>query len=245
MFSGRNHTEKYYTGFVHSDRLPKDTPMELHLAIDQTFNDIFGWRARSHSIFVTGRKLQASNYGNVYVILPIGNYRYVWNPSVYDFQANKIGTFTTWAINKIMRYDSPWKKDIDDLGAKLYKNGINVRKSQTLESYLRYARHAIAKKYLNDHKKDFHKLYESLLISLVKGYKDKELDNATKSGVEIMLECSSNRYLAIAVRQENIIPLWFKNRDLKTAPTRNNVLKWAEEFKIDDSLFGLKLFSGQ
>jgi len=56
------------------DRRPKDSTKHLHDIWDEWFNKKFGFNARSQSIFITGNRSEASNYGDIYLVYPIGKY---------------------------------------------------------------------------------------------------------------------------------------------------------------------------
>lgn len=60
------------------DRKPTDTPVEIHDAMDDWFEENYGVRARSVGVFATGSKHSASTYGTPYFILPIGDFKYFW-----------------------------------------------------------------------------------------------------------------------------------------------------------------------
>lgn len=58
---------------------PRDTPIELHDIMNDYFEERFGWRARSESIFTTGDLATAARYGTVALCFPIGeNYQTLW-----------------------------------------------------------------------------------------------------------------------------------------------------------------------
>ncbi len=69
------------------DRTPKDIPKELHDKINQFFKQKFGGSFRN-ALFATGDYIQAENYGNVYYIFPIGNFKYLYNPEIEDLFMN-------------------------------------------------------------------------------------------------------------------------------------------------------------
>jgi len=52
--------------------------------IDDYFLDEYGHRFRSEAIFATGRYSTADGYGNVFVILPVGDYEILWSRQVKD-----------------------------------------------------------------------------------------------------------------------------------------------------------------
>lgn len=67
------------------NRRPKDTSKNLSDIWDNWFEKNFGFRARSESAFVTGNKLEARNYGDIYLFYPIGNqYSYLSSRGIYD-----------------------------------------------------------------------------------------------------------------------------------------------------------------
>ncbi len=67
------------------DRKPLDTPLILHNEINKEFKKQFGWYVRSEGVFCTGDSAQTNYFGDMYIMLPIGSYKYVWSPSIIDF----------------------------------------------------------------------------------------------------------------------------------------------------------------
>lgn len=71
------------------NRLPKNTPLEVHERADKWFETKFGVRYRSQAVFVTSRQFIADGYAaspqHVVRVIPLGDYRYCWSPKVYDF----------------------------------------------------------------------------------------------------------------------------------------------------------------
>lgn len=67
------------------DRRPRDTSKHLHDLWDDWFEKKFGFRARSQSIFISGNKVEAHEYGEVYLVFPIGkNYNYLASRGIRD-----------------------------------------------------------------------------------------------------------------------------------------------------------------
>ena len=59
--------------------------VELSRACDDWFEQRFGWRARSnHSLFVSGSRNQAMQFGTPVVVIPMTPARYVWSPRIED-----------------------------------------------------------------------------------------------------------------------------------------------------------------
>lgn len=78
---------KYWKKQVHKDRKPKDINVGIHKEIDQWFDKEFGIKARSQSMFClgqNGRKVSLNQYGEVCVVFPIGDFKYVWSPRIKD-----------------------------------------------------------------------------------------------------------------------------------------------------------------
>lgn len=85
MWSGRNISGYYDVRQVRKNRKPMSTPVKVQDRVDDMFEDEFGYRPRSNSIFVTGYRKEASTYGNVNMIFPLYDYKYLWNPKIKDF----------------------------------------------------------------------------------------------------------------------------------------------------------------
>lgn len=69
---------------VRTDRMPFDTPTEFHEMFNKDFKKKFGWAARSEGLFISGSEDLAESYGPLYMIWPIGNYKYIWSKKVTD-----------------------------------------------------------------------------------------------------------------------------------------------------------------
>jgi hypothetical protein len=70
-----------------TDRRPRDTDEEVHKYVDDYFNTVHGWKARSMGVFTTNNRYSTKQYGRPYVFFPIGKYKYLWNPEVKDLKA--------------------------------------------------------------------------------------------------------------------------------------------------------------
>jgi len=65
------------------NRKPKDIPQELHNRINQYFEQHYGASFRN-ALFTSSDYIQAENYGNVYYIFPIGDFKFLWSPDIED-----------------------------------------------------------------------------------------------------------------------------------------------------------------
>lgn len=76
---------------IRSDRRPSDTPREIHRMTDDWFEEKYGWRARSTSLFcwivsdiTKYAKLAKLNRRHKFIVFPVGNYRYLWSMKSHD-----------------------------------------------------------------------------------------------------------------------------------------------------------------
>jgi hypothetical protein len=65
------------------DRLPRNIPDDVHNTLNELFTKKFGWPYRN-GIFTTSDDIDASIYGKVRVLFPIGELKYVWHPGIGD-----------------------------------------------------------------------------------------------------------------------------------------------------------------
>ncbi len=83
-----------YLKGVRKNRLPLTTGNRNHARFDSYFDQLFGVPYRTVSLFATGSYLQAEEYarysefGKVFVILPKGNFTFIWSPSIRDLYLN-------------------------------------------------------------------------------------------------------------------------------------------------------------
>lgn len=84
MYSGRSHNAKTFTRKVQQERQPLDTPPTVHKVLDLKFQKAFGVKARSQSIFCTGRSSLAALYGHPFLIFPMGKFKYLYHPEIKD-----------------------------------------------------------------------------------------------------------------------------------------------------------------
>lgn len=107
------------------DRMPKDTPGDVHEIFNEMLYEYTGVYGRSETIFATGKFTQADSYGNVYYVLPVGKYNVVWNPDVDDLYSlwDSNSSFT-WAID-VMSGNPPEidPRDIEDEWERIYGEG--------------------------------------------------------------------------------------------------------------------------
>ena len=94
LYSGRDFNDIIVKSKVRKDRRPLSTSRKTHNNLDKIFNDIFGVRLRSESVFCTLNYRVANSYGRPYVIFPIGEYTFYWSTVLNDLYT-KIKDFYT------------------------------------------------------------------------------------------------------------------------------------------------------
>ena len=65
------------------NRKSVDTPTYIHDGINDIFEKQFHCRFRN-GVFATGSSLDASSYGTPCIMLPVGDFRFLWSPKVVD-----------------------------------------------------------------------------------------------------------------------------------------------------------------
>lgn len=90
---------------VRKDRIPRDTHADLSSIVDDMLEHKFDWRPRQQGMFATGRLGLARNYGSVYRVFPMGDFRYVWSPDVRDL---------TLRVPEILRIANITQRDVSD-----------------------------------------------------------------------------------------------------------------------------------
>ena len=112
------------------DRVPKFTAKQVFEIYDKAFADRFGWWVRSKGVF-TGGEHVAHGYGNPYVFMPIGKYRYVWSN---DYQ--KVWHNLTHPDNWEMKTDLQKKAHLVDQ-ERTAKNAVKFYQDKNIREAMR------------------------------------------------------------------------------------------------------------
>lgn len=80
----RDYKGEYGKGLIRTDRRPLNMDIPTHNELDAAFNQIFGVKLRSASLFCTGHPRQAVQYGKVYAIYPSDDFRLYWSNRFSD-----------------------------------------------------------------------------------------------------------------------------------------------------------------
>lgn len=95
-----------------NNRRPVDTSRSTHFLADSLFKSEFGWKVRSEGVFTATYPIMTKGYGsNIYLVFPIGDFKYVWSEEATDFYITQ------------SEYGSIWRnKDRSNLGVDLTRH---------------------------------------------------------------------------------------------------------------------------
>jgi hypothetical protein len=117
LYSGRGeHKDVIMIKKVRDNRIPSDMNEELSEIFDDVFYDKFGFNARSNAIFCTGDYNEAMRYGNVYLIFPVGKYKFIYSKTIKDLYTETVGIGDldkeTWVLNKLDDYKEELEENL-------------------------------------------------------------------------------------------------------------------------------------
>ena len=104
---GMKNKSDLFIGNVRPDRKPMSTPLPIHEFMDNWFYEKFGVRFRSNAMFVTKSQGSARLYGNVYIVFPIGEFKYCYSSTIDDLYA----TIANEIESKLSSHYAPLTKE--------------------------------------------------------------------------------------------------------------------------------------
>lgn len=117
VYRGMDTSEVIIKKKVRKNRRPKDSHIYSHKLANDWFKVNFGWRPRSESVFVNPYYPDVTGYGNKrFAIFPIGRFKYIWSPKIFDM-VHMLGQ--TFGLDDIMDYEE-FKRS--DFAEKIIKN---------------------------------------------------------------------------------------------------------------------------
>lgn len=84
LYRGQNCPPIFKKYVVKKNRPPKNLRQEIHAALDEAFEKMTGIKYRSESVFASGSKQTAKEYGMPCLFFPKGRYDYIWSPIIND-----------------------------------------------------------------------------------------------------------------------------------------------------------------
>jgi len=135
LYRGDKKKPKYVDLFFMNDRdveagrPPTDTPLVIHDIANEIFEDEFGHRFRN-GMMASGNRVEASEYGNVYVIIPANGFTLCYSPVWEDFYKGSAINITVAGVDETV-IKKKVRVDIDvgryKAGAAHLKNAIDSR----------------------------------------------------------------------------------------------------------------------
>ena len=239
LLSGRDNREDFFLKKVRQDRDPMDISQELQELIDDEFYKEFKIHPRSTSIFCTGRRSVATNYGNPYMVFPVNKYTYLWSKHISDL-------FTQWVEDSDNYISNPDEFVEEVLSDELYnkatefmnndipddlEEGEEEHQEWIDDHYSEYEEYA-----RNEMVNEIEQNNDDNLSALVNKYTDKHLGNAIISGNEIMVQTKSVLMVDYDLYHKPMIEYFNKNGSTK--PTKD-ILK--KTFKNPD-IYGVDIY---
>jgi len=74
------------------NRTPRDASQEFHDGLNKWMTTNFGAPFRN-AMFCSGSKFQTHDYGDEYMIFPVGDFKFLWSPSIKDVWSEFAGPF--------------------------------------------------------------------------------------------------------------------------------------------------------
>ena len=202
LMSGRKHKNEVFIGKVRKNRKPTDTPLEIHNLFDSMFKKRYGWKPRSNAIFCTGSIDQANDYGQPYLIFPMGKIKYIYNPNIKDLFSDVLDN----GIYSIEPDDPDVIEDINvsmvadmvrEIGEELYYNkyegdpDTDPDIEDWMDDHYDEIKDDVLNKMAEENKEHNLEIYDEV----ISGYKTNNLKRALGLGIEIMVGCKE--YMAL------------------------------------------------
>jgi len=124
LYRGIKSKEDFMKKKIRTDRKPSATKSIIHNMIDDYFEENFGIRFRSNSMFVNGDETATYTYGRTYIVFPIDKFKFLWTDLVFDLFISLPGQL------KDIEDDEETKKDLEKLG--IEPNDEDIRKQLRL-----------------------------------------------------------------------------------------------------------------
>jgi len=202
LYSGRRKGGDIIKSTVRNNRTPMDTPLKYHRMLDKLFKKEVGFNARSNAIFCTGSVSQALDYSSkVYIIFPIGQYKYAWSPEIKDLYDQLFEDFDGDWILKLGEGEDMYDEDdfddrVDYRLRKMYDKYVDeltdLDKEDEIpdeDEYVDEHWDKVAEEIAIEMVKEAKDYNDKLLKAVVDTYKTTNLKDALASGHEIMLNC--------------------------------------------------------
>lgn len=197
-----NNEPEVVKGQLRTDRHPDSTPLVVHEVADAYFERTFGHKYRSNALFVTADENDADQYGKVYMVLPIGNYKCVTSHVINDLYL-KIVPKGAKSLSGFLKTFISSNEDhaIEIVGKILVKNGLLNEKDlaeqqKVLNIFMSLFNlfNMIQKDDNADEKAAVEEIFNTYVFDKCKYFETKDAFNAMDTLNEVMLYCPDGWY---------------------------------------------------
>jgi len=186
---------------VRKNRRPLDTDEYVHDMVNGVMEDLFGWKVRSEGIFVTGNPAQASRYGSINIVFPVGKYEYLWSEEANDSYVYLRSMYIFKLLTNEHRSEMMEAFNKSEELKKMYSSYDDVERDLKLGD-------AIEKPMFQRAFGDLIEMaIEKILVDILK-YRDNNLEKAIMLGKEITVRCDSYYYFDTIYEDILSIALW-------------------------------------
>lgn len=189
-----------------TNREPRDSNKFFHDSMNNAFKVVFGKPLRSCSVFCTGDRSFAKEYGSLYRIYPSDDFEVYWSPKVVDLflygpeewgynTSEKLMANFIWGISSekspSKRYFDKW---VSELPIPTAQEALNIVKTDCPVEYDKAIKNNKIDDWLNLARAVLAK-YPNCMVNFVKDcYQKGDIKSAIRSENEIMLTCSFYYY---------------------------------------------------
>ena len=251
LLSGRKSGKKFIERKVRKNRRPKDTPEFIHDWLDERFEDLFGIKLRSNSVFVSSEYSIATDYGKSYIIFPIDNYSIYWSEKITDLYDDFIEDYESdyeWYINDEIpdglmdeiesNYEHEygegeegvWIYNNNEYEPRFDKEGMieyikEIEEDDDIDiDDLEWKPEITFDEYIEEYKNDYLSRFEKELSNVLNSYQSNNLKNALDNISEIMLVC--DKYYGVNFEKLSDVISWLNNIGVDTSRIRTKMSRY-------------------
>lgn len=103
-YRGFRRDPKHHLAFVKAvrkDRVPRDTGSQRHMEFNHFIRRAGKVANRTNSVFLTSNRTHAGDFGEVFIVFPVGQFNYTWLPGVSDWTEDIIDIEAKYKIEDL------------------------------------------------------------------------------------------------------------------------------------------------
>ena len=127
----------FYVKSVRKDREPRDTHVDISEMVDQLFYEQFGWKPRSQGLFCVGRGGRGitKGYGQTFAVIPMGKFKYLWSPKVFDLTVEIKNQFKHYGL-PMLDEEHDYTKEQLQVARPILQKIVQTYKSTDLSDFI-------------------------------------------------------------------------------------------------------------